>query len=415
MTHALLKTVDWMIVKKRHLSLFVILICAIVACEISEKAPEYTLPAHIENLDSLTVIRPVELAPDTVVLEKVAIFESNDDIFMEGRLSRFTVDDRDRVYIAATQMGRLGIYVFNPYGGYITRIAPYGRGPGEYESIRSIDVHNNQLYLLDARLQKFGIFELDGFTHVKDHVISKNRLTESDSLAKMFNLQDLVVYDDQPYILKLGMLPGSRGFPMRPEVYYPLEADGTITPVKLLKQRGLTYYFKARGISIPYLMPFNRSSLVSISTGGYFYTAWTEDFLIKVYDQSGTYRRAMYYPVEQAEMSLNEITLEREQERMLDQYDLPETWPALHTMELDDEGRLWVATITESDSTFRWYVIDIEGTQIARFTLPGNRASRSAYSKPLIKIKNGYFYKREEDVSKGIDRIVKYRIELGEL
>lgn len=82
---------------------------------------------------------------------------------------------------------------------------------------------------------------------------------------------------------------------------------------------------------------------------------------------------------------------------MLDQYDTPETWPVLHAMELDDKGRLWVATITESNSTFSWNVIDDAGTLLARFTLPGRRASRSAYTKPLVMIKNGYFYIHERD------------------
>lgn len=396
--------------RKSQLLLFPLLISILVACEKPHTNEGQTLPSDVEYLDNLTVINPAELVPDTVELEKVAVYESSDDIYMEGRLSEFTVDDRERVYIAATQMGRLGIYVFAPDGDFITRIAPYGRGPGEYESIRSIDVHDNKLYLLDARLQKYGIFELDGFTHVKDHGITKNRLTESDSLALMFNLHDLIVNDDHLFILQLRMFPRSRRFPVQPEVYHSMDSDGAIVPGKLLEQKGLTYYFPAQGISTPYLMPFSRSSLVSVTNDGRFLTARTDNFLIKEYDQTATYRRAFYYPVENAALSLDEIPLERDQERMLDQYDLPETWPALHTMELDDEERLWVATITESDSTFQWHVIDESGTQLAQFTLPGSRASRSAYTKPLVMIKNGYFYHQEQEVSRGIDHIVKHKI-----
>lgn len=397
-------------IKRCAVTLFFLLL--ISACSSEEESAQVELPDHISQLENVTVFSPNIQPADTVVLEKVATFESSDDIYMEGRLSSFNVDDRDRVYIAATQIGRLGVYVFNPNGEYITRIAPYGRGPGEYESIRSIDVHDNKLYLLDARLQKFGTFELDSFTHVEDHIITRNRLTESDSLAKMFNFHDLIVNNDQSHILALRMFPRSRKFASQTDVYYPMEAEGSIPPNKLLELKGLTYYYPPEGmLSVPYLMPFNRSSLVSVSSDGHFYTAWSEDFLINVYDQYGTYLRAIYYPAEQAEMSLDEITLEREQERMLDQYDLPETWPAVHTMELDDEGRLWVATITESDSTFQWHVLDKDGTQLARFTLPGRRASRSAYSKPLIQIKNGYYYNHEQDFRTGIDRIVKYRIQ----
>ena len=401
---------------RSHILIALCLLLTAATCTNSEnqKASD-NVPDRPGEIENMVWISPEDGAlPDSVILAPVAVFESTDDVFMEGRISSFTVDDRDRVYIAATQMGRLGLYVFAADGEFITRMASYGRGPGEYESIRSIDVHDNQLYLLDARLQKYGIFNLDDFTHVRDQVITRNRLTESDSLAKILHLHDLAVNDDQSFILKLRMFPRSRRFPNQPEVYYSMDSDGGIMPNKLLETDGLSYYFPAQGISTPYLMPFSRSSLVSVTNDGRFYTARTSDFLIREYDKTGAFRRAMYYPIEKAKLSLDEIPMERDLERMLEQYDLPETWPALHTMELDDEGRLWVATITESDSTYRWHVIDNTGTQLARFTLRGQRAKRTVFSKPLIKIQDGYFYKHEQEASSGLDRIVKYRIQFVE-
>lgn len=89
----------------------------------------------------------------------------------------------------------------------------------------------------------------------------------------------------------------------------------------------------------------------------------------------------------------------------------PDTWPAVHTMELDDDERLWVATITDSDSTYQWRVISPEGQLLSRFEKAGKRTSRSVMSKPLIKIYNGYFYELERDIQRGIEQIVKYRIE----
>ena len=48
--------------------------------------------------------------------------------------------------------------------------------------------------------------------------------------------------------------------------------------------------------------------------------------------------------------------------------------------------------------------------KLARFTLSGKRASRSASSKPLVMIKNGHFYHKERDAETGLERIVKYRV-----
>lgn len=49
----------------------------------------------------------------------------------------------------------------------------------------------------------------------------------------------------------------------------------------------------------------------------------------------------------------------------------PETWPALHNMIVDDLGKLWVATITESDSTFKWYIIGEDEKLKASFNFSG--------------------------------------------
>ena len=81
-------------------------------------------------------------------------------------------------------------------------------------------------------------------------------------------------------------------------------------------------------------------------------------------------------------------------------------------MEADDEGRLWIAIITDNDSTYQWVVLDQEdGSLLAKFTFSGKRSEISPFaSTNLTIIKNGYFYNREYNYEDGIDRIVKYKI-----
>lgn len=372
--------------------------------------PDYIRGLNMENLKVLSLYAQVQ---DTIILEEVAIFESNENVFIEGMLSGFEVDDWDRVYNASTQPGSIGVYVFNPDGRFLTRFAQHGRGPGEYESISSIELQNDQLYLLDQRLQKFGIFFVHDYSHIKDVIITRDKLSKSDSLARILNIHQLSVTKDKEYILRLRMIPRNREFASQKELYYKMSGDGTVEPGKLLELRGFTYYYPPKGeLAVPFLMPFNRSKLVSITNEGYFYTAWTEKFLIKKYDPAGNYISALYYPLENASFSKDEIVVEREIERALDRYELPGTWPVLHTMEIDDEERIWVAAITDDDSSFHWWVLDKEGDFLARFVFPGKRAKRSAYAKPLIIIKGGHFYIHEQDFREGIDRIVKYKINL---
>jgi hypothetical protein len=83
-------------------------------------------------------------------------------------------------------------------------------------------------------------------------------------------------------------------------------------------------------------------------------------------------------------------------------------------MELDDEGRIWVASITDSDSTFKWHIVNQKGKLLARFSKDGIRSERKVITKPLIKIKKGFFYEHVTNYQDGIDRVVKYKIKFAE-
>ncbi|MDZ7715107.1 MAG: hypothetical protein U5J95_02725 [Balneolaceae bacterium] len=90
--------------------------------------------------------------------------------------------------------------------------------------------------------------------------------------------------------------------------------------------------------------------------------------------------------------------------------EIPKMWPALHNMVIDDQERLWILTITDSDSTYKGWVLNKKGELMAKFNWSGSRNERTPEVSPLFKIKNGYLYTRERDIRKGIDRIVKYKI-----
>jgi len=163
-------------------------------------------------------------------------------------------------------------------------------------------------------------------------------------------------------------------------------------------------------MKLPFSMPFTRSTLVDVTPTGGFFTAWTENFLIKKYDQNGKYIRAFYYPVKKSKLSLNALHINKIRRKVLRNYKMPKTWPALDAMELDSKGRLWVATITGSKTSFRWWVLSRQGKPVARFTFPGKRKARRVMPKPIVEIKKGYFYTHRYDIRKGIDQIVKYKI-----
>ncbi len=383
-------------------------------CNHHQPVDNMKIPESIKHLDNLTVYSSLNVTPDTVEVTKEVVFEAGDKVFMSGYISEFTVDNSGRVYIVSGVPGNLGVYVFNPDGSYLTTIGSYGQGPGEFEAIGSIDILENELILLDPRLQKFVIYSLDSFEKTREEVINLQAATRANQISSIARGTDLVLLENGEMVLEVGISSLNEEMDGRHIYYFLLERDGTVNPEKLLKvDRHVRYFLPEReGWAIPVTKPFNRSSLVSITRSGDFYTAWTEDFLIKKYDSNGLYTQAIYYPVEKSSFSIDQIQMADHEHRMIRGEEIPDTWPVLHTMELDDKGKLWVATITESETEFTWWVLNRNGELLARFMIPGNRSKRAVISEPLITVKNGYFYSHERILNEGIDRIVKHKIEI---
>jgi len=371
---------------------------------------KYTLPVHIQELENLNIITTEHQVPDTVELFREVVFESSDDVFLDGYINRIAIDEKERVYVGASRMGQASVYVFRPNGKFITKIGRYGRGPGEFENIRSMDIANNKLFLFCSSLQKVSVYSIEDFSHIRDMVIRNENQT--DSLINRLRVDRLFVTDDETVIVRLKTLAIYSDADERAMIYRKLKNDGSLESENLLKKERFKLFFPVNeGTDVPFTMPFTRSSMVTMTNDGHFFTNQTEEFLIKEYDGEGNYLRAFYYPLLNAPLNMRDFDLRKERQRAIDQYEMPDSWPVVHTLEMDNEGRMWIATISENDSTFQWHLLNQQGKILARFQKPGKRASRNAMSKPLIRIHNNYFYTREVYQKDGIDRIVKHRIE----
>lgn len=370
---------------------------------------EINLPEHIEHLENLTVFSPDDQSADSVELVQEVVFESNENVFIEGNIGRFAIDNDDKIYISSRKPGIAKINVFNPDGSFITSYDVAGRGPGEFESIGSIQIRNNKLFVFGPRLQRIGIFSIEDFSLINEQIVNKDLIANDNKLALMLRGRELFVTDSEEFIIELAGRSIREEYDIREFLYHNISMDGSISQNKLLELKDYHFYFPKNG-GFPILMPFSRTQLVGISANGEFYTAWSEDFLIKKYDKFGNYERAFYYPIDKTELSIDELNLNRSELRILGNYDIQETWQALRTIEIDDKDRIWVSSLTQRSNTFKWWVLNKEGELLATFTVPGDRSELSAMVKPNVKIHNGYFYELERDISAGVDRIVKYKI-----
>ncbi len=86
---------------------------------------------------------------------------------------------------------------------------------------------------------------------------------------------------------------------------------------------------------------------------------------------------------------------------------IPDTWPALNSMVMDDENRLWISTIVDDKQVYEWWILNEFGELLATFRRPRTWAVRT--------IKNERLYVQETDLATGIQQIVAYRLQWGNL
>lgn len=135
--------------------------------------------------------------------------------------------------------------------------------------------------------------------------------------------------------------------------------------------------------------------------------------MVRTYGPDGEYQHAFYYPHErkglerqEAIQNVKDFGGDNYYQGWVQNVELPETWPALSYMVVDDENRLWISTIAGSYEHFNWWVLDDTGRLLASFTWPRNRV--------IAEVKNGHVYSLEKRKT-GEKQVVQYSLEnLGE-
>ncbi len=400
-----------------HKSFLYFIIPLLIFSNCSQMYDDVELPEHIRELENLTVITADTEPIADIQLTRDQSFGDSDDVFI-GNIRDMVVDDQGRVFIADTHQNT--VHVFNPDGSITTRIGRQGQGPGEFQGIYSMAIHQNQLYVYDYPLYRITTFSLDSFEHT--HIINLNpeNWGHIEELDGRFPTHFFII-DDNTILQRFVQIsqPDQIGEPTFSR-HYLLNKDGEIISDLIYEQRGVEYLVSTYGGGINFLAPpFIRSSLMAISANGNIFSAWSEEFLIKVYNLEGNYVRAFYYPYNQSSLDRREILdLYSDQPDLQETYrstEFPESWPALHFMMSDDENRLWVSTISDDDEHYTWLVLSENGELLARFDWPGNRLNRDVTNLELIVVKNGYLYSHEVDDDTGLQQIVRYRIEKEEV
>lgn len=382
-------------------------------------APEDKIPEKLRDLKNLTVFSSEAKPAREIQLVHEQIFGSTDDVLI-GRLGSVTVDETGRVFIA--DLDQHTIHVFEADGRYVTRLGGEGRGPGEFLLGPTLEVFSNHLYALDRRQVRVSVFSPDSLTLSYALNLNPKNLDRIEELIGFSSFPGIFFRNDDTFLScfsqPLYIDPGQPEYNLEDENYlkcYLMDAKGRITDGMILEVRDTRYLtgtVKNGDFSIGVFRNFATRPLLTLSEEDQIYSAWSEDFLIKVYDSKGNYVRAWYYPYQNVrlteENAIGSVNSEYAKDVIIRNLNaLPETWPALNSMQLDDENRVWISTIVEDFEVYEWWVLEDSGELVVKFTWPRD--------KDIEVVKNGHIYTRETDTDTGLQQIVKYRIEMNEL
>ena len=372
------------------------------------------VPANIARLKNLAVI-PADAKPAyRINFKKDGVYGSTKEVLI-GQITGIAVDDSSRVFISDGQQQI--IHVFEPDGSYLTHIGRKGRGPGEFVGWAVPVISSNLLYAFDSMAMRINIFSLNSLTLVQTVNLKPTSRSGIRGLSRylasrIFPRSDgtFLVGFLQPRIMN----PRLPGFNLDSlyRKFYLMNDRGRIISKLIFQQKGNTYLgATVDGQYRATTFPFLGRPLLAIGKDGSFYTARTTDFLIKMFRRDGKYLRALYYPYPKLKLTRQNVSKSflSKEKQLVDYWEsivrrntLPKTWPALYDMKIDNQNRLWVATIVNNFKVCQWWVLNRKGKLLARFNWPR--------SKPIKVVKNGYIYTQETDTATGISKIVRYRI-----
>lgn len=394
---------------------FLFLLFIILGCTSNKKSEVPERFKELENLISYSADTEPEMK---IAFHRERSFGSSDKILI-GILGNIAVDDLNRVFIGDSK--QYTIHVFDSTGSYVTNIGREGRGPGEFRMVGNMSTTDHFLNTYDVLQRRVNVFSLDSLK--LSHTVNLNRINTNsmEALNGFFPGSMRFIGPDK---FLVGFSSPIYSDPSHPKynvnnnfiLYYLIDTHGNFISDQLYKQEG----YRALTVSVRGEHRFTQfeflgAPLLSVSNNNEIYTARTNDFLIEVRDLEGNIQRAFYYPIEKQPFTREEAISRQKKEypRVIDHRasiihnapddDIPQYWPVLDDMLIDDKNRLWVATVVENDEVYEWWVLEKTGELFTKFKWPRD--------KPIEEVKNGYLYTRETD-ERGVENIVKYEFEM---
>lgn len=389
----------------------------------SPKKPEYILfldeiPQHIKEIKNLTIFNGETNPIYSIELISENSYGEFEEPYL-GSIWGCVIDDKDRVIIFDIDMTsssfppRNSLHVYNADGSYHTEIGGPGRGPGEFDALSSVGVGAGKVFTLDAFNLRLNRYNTSDYSFERSTLIERWEINDIEA-TKGLKFRGIITRNDGNHLAMFNEQISGVGI-NRPEIKYLLmDEDGNALDFETRKFPSSLNVIKSNSIVPSSLMwlPFMGHTIIDLSIEDELYSVWTQDFLIKKYDSNGVYQSAIYYPVKGSPFDLNDYTKsemynKRDVLNTLENFseELPETFPVIYDIIIDDENRIWVAIhMGVQSEKYEWWVLKESGELLAKLILPKDQ--------PIYDIKNGYLYSKKVNEETSSEYVIKYKIEL---
>ncbi len=335
--------------------------------------------------------------------------EYHDSLYIES-ISAVDIDSNDQVYIAAERHQVRSVYLFSPDGVLLDTLGRYGNDPGEFESIRNIQIADSSLHVFDDQLRRTTRYSLVNHTLVDITEFNEILLREQDDSVEL-SPAPVALWDDGNYLIEYRDNQNPAIYSNRVQYYRTGTESGVISESNLFELQAENYLIGDHaGRPSAFLLPYPERSLMTHLKNNLFYTAWSEEFEIQQRNSVGEVIQKITFPYKRAGLDAETMVSEdyshnRQLQLTRQSAVYPSEWPAIYQMLLDDKGQLWLALIPENESVFEWWIVD---------PASGQNQIKAIFNWPreslFTRITETYAYAVELDEG-GFKKVVRYRIE----
>lgn len=279
-----------------------------------------------------------------------------------------TADEAGNVYVVNEYNKR--VEVFDRSGSDIETLGGLGSDPGDYRDPTFLKVLDDVLYAFDNSLNRAYKYrlpemELSTMTELEGALAQLN----SDSLNSAQPVR-LEVTAEGDYLVGFQLVKSTED---RRLMYYEVNEDGEVVSDQMLNIPNRKLHVD-RAVDPPLIMmmPYEPEQLILTDSQGRIYNIDTRHFLVTVLDNSAGEMETRYYPVERQPLIRSEVVdmyTDTFRRRAIRRASMPDYWPVLSHALMDDQDRLWAATIGPDSDTYRWFILSPNGEPLATFDL----------------------------------------------